>query len=405
MSFPDEHDSGATAPENDDLRSQLVAAFAAETPELPATGTGETEGQVAPEGETAAQKADRLRDQQGRFAKGETAPAGEVAKPGEKPAVAGEAPKAEAAAAETNEPLVVRPPHGWSPEAKAAFGALPEHVQQAVAKREAEVNKGFEKLADYKGLEPFADIAKQAGTTVAKAVESYRNAEILMEKDFVGGVAHLAQHYGKHPVEVAAGLLRVHPQALVSALRGGQAPAQAPQPGQPHVPQQQGLPPELMKVIAPLHQAVSRLDGEAQARSRATEKAALEQSLKDVDTFFNDPSRPYAHNLEAEILDLVSRDPNASKDRVGALQRAYDNAVYLNPAVREVVINDRIKAQAAQTTGQAAGTASKQAEAAVRARQASRSVTGSPVSGAAATGQPASSLRGELERAFGANRA
>lgn len=385
---------GADASEDTDLRASLMAAFKthAEPAEAPLEAPiAETE---APAGETDAERAARLRDEKGRFAKGDKAAA--VAAEAPKVAAA-EAPQTKAEAPQADAELVIRPPNGWSPEAKAAFAEAPPAIQQAVVKREAEVNKGFEKLADYKGLERFVDMAKAENTTVAGAMERFYTAQAYLQKDFAGGVRELAGMYKVHPVQAAAGLLGVDVNALVHALRGGQGQAQTSQPGQaPH-----GVDPRLAQEFARRDQVINHLLSEAQARQRAASEEAYKSSSSVVSDFFNDPAHTYAYNLENEIFDLIKRDPNARQDQKGALKRAYETALYLNPETRELAIQERIKARQAQ----ALGAASTQTAAAAKARQASRSLTGSPVTGAAVTGQPAPSIREELQRAFGANRA
>src|SRR5258708_6281555 len=66
-------------------------------------------------------------------------------------------------------------PTAWSKEAKAAFTHLPEHVKKAVAKREADVEKGIKNVKDsYKevdeALAPYVPMIRQFGTTPGQAV-------------------------------------------------------------------------------------------------------------------------------------------------------------------------------------------------------------------------------------------
>ena len=44
----------------------------------------------------------------------------------------------------------------------------PPAVKEAIAKRGIEVNQGFQKLADYKGLDQFVDMARQNGKDLVK---------------------------------------------------------------------------------------------------------------------------------------------------------------------------------------------------------------------------------------------
>jgi hypothetical protein len=141
--------------ENDsnDLRSQLVAAM--RDAENESTSTALEVENDAPS---------RTRDEQGRFSKDEQGEQAVVAAetPVQSPAPTTDEPAGQETTEAPVQPQAVRPPPGWSPASKAAFDALPEAVKADVAKREEEVNKGFAKLGDYKGLEPTP--RKRSGT-------------------------------------------------------------------------------------------------------------------------------------------------------------------------------------------------------------------------------------------------
>ncbi|WP_375453719.1 hypothetical protein [uncultured Methylobacterium sp.] len=387
--------SGADgAGEGDDLRSQLVAAFRdTDGGEVPAGATAPAEpaAPVAPEApESAAAAAERARDPQGRFA----SKADEAAPATVAPA-AGAPEAAPAAAVATSEAAAVRPPPGWSPAAKAAFETLPEAVRESVAKREAEVNQGFAKLAEFKGLDEFAAIAKSNGLTAGELAGRYQAAEKKLASNFVGGVHELCGQFRTHPIALAAGLVGMNPQAFVAALQAARGQGGAPNSPPAGAPPAQ---PQVHPEVVRLSQTVNGLVGERVAHQRA-------QAASVVEAFFADPQHPYAANLEAEILDLVSRDRDAPRDPQGALKRAYERAVYLNPETRQVVINGEVEARAKAEAAKAAEAAKRQSGAAANARSGMRSLTGSPVTGAAVTNGPAPTLRDELQRAFGGNRA
>jgi hypothetical protein len=82
--------------------------------------------------------------------------------------LASEAPKAAPAPIQEAKPEAkveppvqegLKPPPGWSPEARAAFSSLPAAVQQAISKRENEVSDGFKSKSDE--LKSFQDRAKE----------------------------------------------------------------------------------------------------------------------------------------------------------------------------------------------------------------------------------------------------
>lgn len=396
----DDVNSGAPgAGEADDLRSQIMAAMSdnAGGEAAPVADTAP----VAPPADAPADTAavDRSRDAQGRFAPKEGRPAAAKLAGAPEAPVAPQAPTGEPAQAlaETGEPTAVRPPPGWSPQSKADFAALPEHIRADIAKREVEVNKGFERLAEFKGLDEFAARAKSAGMTPAQLAGQYAAAEQKLSTNFPRAVLELSQQMGHHPFAVASAIIGVDPRALaqlIQSARGqGQLPAGDQQPAA-----QPGLPPQLQEHLSRLSGAVNGLVSERVAHQQASAASIVE-------AFFNDPANPYAANLETEILDLVSRDPERTRDPQGALKRAYDRAVWLNPDTRSVAINGEFEARSRAEAAKAAEAAKRQSEAAAQARGSMRSLTGSPVAGAPATSGPAPSLREEIQKAFGSNRA
>jgi hypothetical protein len=316
--------------------------------------------------------AERARDEKGRFAPKDKAPAAETA-----PA-APEAPATENAAPEAP----ARPPHSFSPVARSVWDkdvlepAEWAAVKNDISKREGEINKGLAKLADYKGLDRYADMAKQSGTTVAAAFEAYQRAEAKLGSNFAAGVQELCQHYRTHPAQLAAQLLNIHPQALAAALQGRAAP-QGSQVAPQAQPAAAGQSAEAQR-IARLEKVIESQFAERTAQERAKATSVVEE-------FFNDPQNRYAPNCEAEILELVSRDPDRHRDQRGALKRAYDKAVWLRDDVRDLLIKERTAAARPQTN----------AAAVARARASAKSVTGSPLPGASTT--PARTSGGSLE--------
>jgi hypothetical protein len=361
------------APEADDLRAQIVAAMNGGGPETPEATTIEPPTDEADPFAADQPKGDKPRDDKGRFApkQGE---ATEKPVGGQEPAAAQQqpqAPKADPAQPQGQEQAsqqasqAVRPPPGWSPASKAAFDTLPDSVKADIAKREDEINRGFAKLAEYKGLEPYAEEARRNGVTVTDVYARYRQAEHKLQTDFVGGITELCQYFG------------VHPAALGQAL-GGRAPAQPASAAQPSQGSPQpDLTPLLQQHIAPLQQVINGL---VQEREQERQRSVTQT----VEQFFNDPANRYADNVADQMIPLLKQGMD--------LKSAYDAACWQHPEVRQQLINEQIQAGAR-----------KQAEAAAQAKRAAKSITGAPGQGAIHDA-PAPSLREELERQFAAQR-
>lgn len=273
------------------------------------------------------------------------APAAQAAAPADptKPAIVDPAAPAVAAG---DAPL--RPPPGWSPTAKAAFAALPDTdpIKLAVAKREVEVNAGLAKLADYKPIERFSEMARQSGTTLDRALENYVGIEGLLKRDFLGGISHLCQRQGVDPTALANAIL----------TRSGNAPAQGDKPGAAPAANQQAPGADLSPII----QRLDRLDSHFQQQQTTGVKSEIE-------TFGSDPKHPYFENVRADMGRLIKAG------LADGLADAYEQACYRNPEIRDLLIKQQTVAAPAPSV--------KKAAAATQARAASRSITGSPAAG------------------------
>ncbi|MBY4589475.1 hypothetical protein [Rhizobium redzepovicii] len=322
---------------------------------------------------TTSAGSDRQRDEHGRFApkdgdKGApTAATQAVAaapKPGDAPAAANAASAAQqptpaAVQPAEQQPSAHRVPPGWSPEAKAQFATLPPEVQAAVAKREQEVDNGFRVLQDYKGLEEFTPIVRQAGTTHADVMRKAIDWETALQRDPVNTVIHVANMAGVNLRALVAGQ-----QDQVLQRRPQQA-------------QQQPMP-QPVNVEATVEQVLRKRDTETQ-----------------VNAFISDPANVHAEAVLDDMIALISAG------RASSLKDAYDAACWMRPDIRQQLIS-----QAAPAVIPVHDQTSQRAAAADQARRASRSISGSSAPGpsqGAASGQP-TSIRDSLRTALHAAR-
>lgn len=295
---------------------------------------------AAAEFDTDEQKAERARDEAGRFAaKTEAKPAEKVeAKPVETPAAvvatvqpigqpAAEAPKA---------------PPGWAPEAKEAFALASPAIQAAVMKREQEIDNGFKVLQDYKGLEEFSPLVKQAGTTHAEVMKRAIGWEHAIKTDPVNAVKYAAQIAG------------------VDITVNGVRQQAAPQPA----PQQQPV---------NVEQTVETI-----LRKRETENQ--------ISAFISDPANPHAEAVLEDMAALISTG------RAASIKDAYDAACWMRPEIREQLIS------------QTAQPAVPKAPSTDQARRAAKSITGSSAPGPSpnASASASSSIRDSLKQAMAA---
>ncbi|MBY3524940.1 hypothetical protein HFN72_02935 [Rhizobium laguerreae] len=312
---------------------------------------------------SASSSTDRQRDEHGRFAPKEadkgTPAAAAVPKAVDAPAAANAAtvaPQAPAQAAEQQTATTHRVPPGWAPEAKAQFGALPPEVQAAISKREQEVDNGFRVLQDYKGLEEFTPIVRQAGTTHADVMRKAIDWEQSLIRDPVNTVIHVARMAG------------VNLQALVAGQQD-QILQRRPQQAQ------QQPTPQPVNVEATVEQVLRKRDTETQ-----------------VNAFISDPANVHAEAVLDDMVALISAG------RASNLKEAYDAACWMRPDIRQQLIS--------QTAQPAPDPNAQRAAAADQARKASRSISGSSAPGPSrdATASQPTTIRDSLRSAMHAAR-
>lgn len=314
---------------------------------------------------------DRPRDEHGRFA-----PKSDKADADTSPTQVTTAPAAQAeqkpaetpAAAATEQPAApaVAPPPSWSIKAKADWDKLPEHIRADVAKRETEVAEGYAALRDYKDLKPYADMARQQGTTLSAAMQHYVNMENVLRRDVGHGLALIAQN---------AGLSQAQAAELFTGLAqkfGGKAPGAEPAEADPLA---EMINPLVNPIITPLQQKVADLERQLNVRAQQ-ESIASQQALdKAITEFSADPKNRFFPDLADDIARLfesgmVKKTGNPQHD----LQVAYDMAARMNPQVSEALIEQRL-----QTAEEAKR--KREQEAAEKAKAASRSISGSRAPG------------------------
>ncbi|OHV23844.1 hypothetical protein EOS93_28150 [Rhizobium sp. RMa-01] len=246
-----------------------------------------------------------------------------------------------------------RVPPGWSAEAKAQFTSLPGEVQAAIAKREQEVDNGFRVLQDYKGLEEFTPIIRQAGMTHADVMRRAIDWEKALIHDPVNTVVHVARMAGVNLHALVNG------QTGEILQRNSQQALSQPQP-------------RSFNVEATVEHVLRKRDTETQ-----------------VDAFLSDPANAHAEDVLDDMIALV----NAG--RAFSLQDAYDAACWMRPDIRRQLISQTAQASVPPLQAQ-------RAAAADQARRASRSISGSSAPGPtrdAARGQP-TSIRDSLRDAM-----
>lgn len=346
----------AGAPVEDSITADLEKAWSnvesGAEPERPADA-GQPDAAA-----TAERPADtRARDEQGRFARAQQdAAAAQQQDPGKAPAQAQQPgqqqPTADAQAQRAG------PPPGWSVPAKQAYDALPQPVKEAIAKREEEVSRGLAKLAEWKDVEPFRELAAQHGTTVAKALDAYVAAERLLATNPVQGFKFLADKF------------QVDLRQVAQLIYGGGAQPGRQQPGNANGGHQ---PPPA--VLAPLFQEVQALKTAFARQQEAQTAQQRSRAESEIMAFAADPANKWFENVLPEMTRLYQ------SGQARSLKEAYETACWTNPEVRAALISEQTAADIEKRRADANA-------AAASARRAAGSITGSPSAGASPAGGP-----------------
>ncbi|CAB4188163.1 hypothetical protein UFOVP1165_56 [uncultured Caudovirales phage] len=323
--------------------------------------------------ETESEKADRLRDEQGRFAaKAETPdePATEVL-------------------ADESAPAKKDMPISWRREVAAEWDKLPDRVKDEVLKREADVRKGFESYkadadtgkAFKSAVQPYMATIQSFGATPEQAAQMLFSADHQMRygnpQQKMEMFRSMAQAYG------------IDLGNLAPQQNAGEAAQQAPD------------------IDGIVRQHLSREEAERQAReSQYYAQAQEQQSLTAIADFayerepngslkirgYDDMGNPvYQLKAGREEFERVSTlmgalmQANPSLD----LEKAYSDALYAHPETRQVLI--------AQQQGQHREDARKKAEQAKRAGAVNIRTRGALPAGAAG-GSMVDTITSEAQR-------
>jgi len=311
---------------NDDVRAAVVAAFEQHSaPQAPE--------QAAAASEVDAPPSERARNERGQFIKAD----GSV----DTEAEALRVPDADPATDKPDVPsTAIEPPKSWSADVKAEWSKLSPAVQQAVLKRETEINEGGRRWSEEKRaydemLSPVRAQAQRAGVDEREGLNRLLAANDYLERDPANALRWLAQAYGVD-------------------LNKPQDPSQARPPADPRVTQ--------------LHQEVSTLRQTPEQREAAEAASAINQ-------FASSPGHEHFETVKVKMGQLMGT--GQAKD----LNDAYEQAIWATPEIRSQLI-------AAQTAQATEAKRAADRAAADKARRGAISLSGSPAGTPAVSAKP-----------------
>lgn len=273
------------APEADDLRSVLGAAFDDNTADPEPSGTTE-------------------RDENGRFAKRDG-----VETP-EKPDVSADAEKTDQPEEKADEPAdepAIDAPVSWSAAERDSWKSLPRDAQETILRREQEISTVLEQRAQAdKQAEPIRDTLERyrsqyasRGIPPEQAIGALFEAQAMLDRDPVAGIRALAQSYRVDLSQIAT-------------------------------TQQQA--PQVDPVVMQLHQELETL----KARQAANDEA---QIMGPINAFAADPAHKYFPEVKTLMGSLMV---NGTAE---TLEAAYEIAIKAHPAISQRLQADADRVQ------------------------------------------------------------
>lgn len=260
--------------------------------------------------EDAEVKAQRIRDEQGKFAKGA-------------PPVVGSDPNATPAPAVAANPLDAAP-NTWKKEVAATWATLPPEVRAEVSRREADFHKGIEGYKQAAGfgqameraITPYAQTIQSLGITADKAVSELMAADHKLRygspQEKAAYFSQLAQTYG---IDLSA--------------------AQQIE----HTP--------IDPVVAQLQQQVQKLSGYIENQTQQGQQQELASLNSEIANFSADPKHSHFESVKGHMAALLQAGQASS------LADAYEQAIYANPATRQLVLAQQQADQRAEAAKKA----------------------------------------------------
>lgn len=341
-SDPVEHTGGES------VRDAVLHAFEKHGVEVPEEARGKSAQPEPDAAESIEAKADRARDERGRFApKTEAAP--EKAAPVEEPSQIPGTDKPDEKPAQASTPE--GGPASWPADAKTEWSKLSPAIQAAVIKRENEINEGGRRWSEDKRryeetLTPLRTAAQRYGLDERQGLQRLLAANEYLERDPVNALRWLAQHHNVDLQQLAA------------------APAQ--------------VTPRVDPVVQAMHRELNQLKQTITTREQEEIESEISRFAKD---------KPHFKEVKVTMGRLMETGEAQS------LEDAYEKACYTSPDVREKLIAERLTAQQTER-------ANAERERVAKARRGAVSISGSPSGGPVSKPNGKGSVRDDVLSAW-----
>lgn len=240
-------------------------------------------------------------------------------------------------------------PKHWPADRRASFQTLPDDAKRIILDRNKEAN-----VAVTKAQQEAASFRRTSEAVASVFNDDHRQQMQSSGLDEIGAIRYLVQQHdalNRDPVGFLKAVIAqtgVKPEQLFGAQAPGQAPGAQAQPD-PAAEWEDPAVVELRAKFAKLEEAEQNRQRQAQQHQR-TEAQRYQSWFNDqclaFENAIDDEGNPKYSHLPAvmdHVVRLVQSDPALSQllrsKPHEALEQAYNNALYLNPEIRQSIID------------------------------------------------------------------
>lgn len=266
----------------------------------------------------------------------------------------------------------VKAPQSWTPAEREHWGKLPKEAQQAVQRRELEVQQVLSRSADsrkfqdnfVRTVQPYSHLIRAQNSTPLQAVNSLMQTAagltVGTQPQKAQIVAEIIANYGVD-IQTLDDVLSKRP-----VQQNPQAPGNLPAP--------------FAEALRPIHQFMSQQE-QARAQHIGQIQAQAQEVVADLET-----KLPFMDDLREDMADLM--EMAAARGRILTAEQAHAIAANANPEVKKI-LDQRAKAARINADPNKIN----------RARRAGSSIAGAP-NGSATGGAKPASRRAALSEAW-----
>jgi hypothetical protein len=276
----------------------------------------------------------------------------------------------------------IKAPNSWKPAEREHWAKIPKEAQQAIQRRELEVQQTLSKTATVRRwaedfanvIAPYSHLIRAQNSTPLQAIQNLMQTSASLtvgsSRQKANVVAQICRNFNVDVKELDDELSKI----LGVGGQGGERR----QEQDPNT-----LPPAFAQALKPIYDFMGNIQSTVAERDQQLQQNAVNT----VEDFLADPKNEFAEDLRDEMADIM--EMKAARGQKVTIQQAYMMAVRQNPDI-EAIVQQRTAAGRANSNNVS------------RARRAASTISGSPSGGNAGAKGGGSSRRDVIREAMNA---